>query len=127
MSEPEVILWTRLRGRGGDRPTFRRQHPVGPFILDFYCPSLRFAVEVDGSTHWDEEKQARDAARDTWLGKQGISVMRVPASSVYGRIGDVMDAIWWRVEALQGRLSPSTTRSSLRSAGGPPPAAARGR
>src|SRR5690242_17849902 len=55
MSGAEVILWTRLRGRRADRPTFRRQHPFGPFILDFYCPSARLDVEVDGATDWDDE------------------------------------------------------------------------
>ena len=55
MSGAEVILWTRLRGRGPDKPTFRRQHPFGSIILDFYCPSARLAVEVDGATHWDDE------------------------------------------------------------------------
>ena len=60
MSGAEVILWTRLRGRSPDRPTFRRQHPFGSIILDFYCPSARLAVEVDGSTHWDDEARAKD-------------------------------------------------------------------
>jgi very-short-patch-repair endonuclease len=48
MSTPEVRLWVRLRGRRPDQPTFRRQHPLGSIILDFYCPSGRLAVEVDG-------------------------------------------------------------------------------
>ena len=61
MTDPEVILWSRLRGRGGDRPTLRRQHPFGAIILDFYCPSLKLAIEVDGATHWDDDAQLRDA------------------------------------------------------------------
>jgi very-short-patch-repair endonuclease len=51
MSEPEVMLWSRLRSRGEDHPTFRRQHPFGSIILDFYCPAARLAIEVDGATH----------------------------------------------------------------------------
>ncbi|MDB5416650.1 MAG: cytosolic protein [Phenylobacterium sp.] len=93
LSEPEVMLWSRLRGRGGDRPTFRRQHPLGSIILDFYCPSARPAVEVDGSTHWDEEAGARDEARDAWLTSQGIAVMRIPASRVYQDLASVTDGI----------------------------------
>ena len=41
MTSPEVRLWARLRGRGPQRPTFRRQHPLGSIILDFYCPSVK--------------------------------------------------------------------------------------
>ena len=129
MSEPEVMLWSRLRGRNADRPTFRRQHPVGSIILDFYRPSARLAVEVDGATHWEDEAQAADEARDRWLHGQGIEVMRVPASWIYRELGDVVDAILRRAEerralAPQVGPAPSTTPSAGR---GPPPAAARGR
>jgi very-short-patch-repair endonuclease len=64
MSAPEALLWSRLRRRNSDQPTFRRQHPFGSLILDFYCPSARLAVEVDGRTHWSDEERERDAARD---------------------------------------------------------------
>ena len=128
MTEPEVILWSRLRGRGPDRPTFRRQHPLGNIILDFYCPSAALAVEVDGATHWHDEAQAKDEARDSWLKQQGIDVLRIPASSVYHDLDNVVDGILRRAAARQQmRLAPSTNRSSLRSAAGPPPAAPRGR
>ena len=133
MSEPEVILWSRLRGRGPDKPTFRRQHPLGSIILDFYCPAARLAVEVDGSTHWGDAARAKDAARDRWLAGQGIEVLRIPASSIYHDLGAVLEGVLRQAEALiaverQRRgLAPSTPRSSLRSAGGPPPAASRGR
>jgi very-short-patch-repair endonuclease len=90
-------------------------------------------VEVDGSAHWDDEARAKDEARDRWLMSQGVRVHRVPAGSVYHRLSEVADAILAQTEALiaaerQGvELAPSTTRSSLRSASGPPPAASRGR
>jgi len=101
MTEPEVILWTRLRSRGGERPTFRRQHPFGSIILDFYCPSLRLAIEVDGATHWDDDAQLKDDARDRWLKAQGVHVLRIPASGVYNDIDGVMDGIMLTIEALR--------------------------
>jgi len=101
MTEPEVILWTRLRGRGGDRPTFRRQHPYGSMILDFYCPSLKLALEVDGATHWDDDAQQREAARDHWLAQQGVHTLRIPASQVYRDIDGVMDQILLRIAELE--------------------------
>ena len=126
MSEPEVMLWSRLRGRGPDRPTFRRQHPVGAIILDFYCPSARLAVEVDGRLHWSDEARAKDAARDAWLASQGITVVRLPAGEVYrdldGAAGSVLRMAADRLGLAQRmRPAPSTTRSA---AGGPPPASA---
>ena len=119
MSAPEVMLWTRLRGRSEDRPTFRRQHPIGSIIVDFYCPAARLAVEVDGATHWDDAEQAKDAARDRWLSLQGIEVLRIAAGSVYRDLSGVVDRILWKAEARTRSPSPSTTRFA---AGGPPPA-----
>ena len=48
MSPPEVLLWTRLRVLRGDGPTFRRRHPIGPYIADFYCAAAKLVIEVDG-------------------------------------------------------------------------------
>ncbi len=52
MTPPEAAIWLRLRERMPGRLTFRRQHAIGPYILDFYCAALNLAVEVDGSTHY---------------------------------------------------------------------------
>ena len=93
MTEPEVILWSRLRGRGDGWPVFRRQHPIGSIILDFYCPAAKLAVEIDGSTHWTDEQRAKDEARDAWLASQGIRVLRFGASSVFHNLGEVVDAV----------------------------------
>jgi very-short-patch-repair endonuclease len=100
MSAPEVLLWTRLRGRAPDKPTFRRQHPFGSIILDFYCPSARLAVEVDGTTHWDEQAQRRDRMRDLWLEGQGVTVLRVDAAAVYRDAGAVAGAILERAREM---------------------------
>ena len=101
MTEPEVILWTRLRGRDSEVPTFRRQHPFGSIILDFYCPSRKLALEIDGSTHWDDDARARDAARDRWLAAQGVHVIRIPASQIYCDIRGVMDQVLLKIEELK--------------------------
>ncbi|MEJ0064477.1 MAG: endonuclease domain-containing protein [Caulobacteraceae bacterium] len=67
LTPPEARLWQALRGRALDGLKFRRQHPIGPFILDFYCVSARLAVEVDGSVHTLGDNPARDDSRDLWL------------------------------------------------------------
>lgn len=75
MTLPEVLLWQRLRAR---KPSFRRQHPEGPYILDFYCAAVRLCIEVDGQAHDVEH----DARRDAWLAAQGIDTLRVTAVDV---------------------------------------------
>jgi len=82
MSPPEATLWIHLRNQGLRGLKFRRQHPVGPYILDFYCDAARLAVEVDGATHLDEAQAAHDARRDQWLAEQGMRTLRVSAEWV---------------------------------------------
>ncbi|MEA3003395.1 MAG: hypothetical protein QOH81_2183 [Sphingomonadales bacterium] len=82
MSHPELLLWQYLR----TRPTglkFRRQHPAGPYVLDFYCAEKRLAVEVDGVAHDMGRNPERDAQRDGWLRSQGIGIVRIPAADVH--------------------------------------------
>ena len=82
MSLPEVLLWRQIRRRGLEGLRFRRQHPVGPYILDFYCEDARLAVEIDGQGHGYSEQAAHDKRRDAWLGRQGIQVLRLTARLV---------------------------------------------
>jgi very-short-patch-repair endonuclease len=92
MSLPEVLLWQLLKNKGtGFR--FRRQHPLGPYVLDFYCPELRLAVEVDGISHDLGDRPDRDAARKTWLVDQGIELTSFPAAEVLKDVTAVADTI----------------------------------
>jgi very-short-patch-repair endonuclease len=78
-TEDEAELWQYLRG-WKRMHKFRRQHPIGQFILDFYCPEKRLAVEVDGPIH--EQQREQDAARDAFLAAHGIRVLRVSNAEV---------------------------------------------
>lgn len=73
MSLPEVLIWQRIRGHG-----FRRQHALGPFILDFYRARDRLCIEIDGQQH----DLAYDTRRNAWLGDRGIRTVRIAALSV---------------------------------------------
>ncbi len=81
MSPPEVMLWLHLRVRK-DGLTFRRQHPVGPYVLDSYCSQARLAIEIDGEHHYYEGRQRKDAARDVWLATQSIETLRIPGFEI---------------------------------------------
>ena len=99
MTQPEAMLWVRLRQRLPDQPAFRRQHPIGPYILDFFCAAAGLCVEVDGSGHGEEAQVAHDERRDAWLKAQGIVVYRVLASSVFVNADEVADGA--RIFALE--------------------------
>jgi very-short-patch-repair endonuclease len=98
MTLPEVLLWQQLRGRKLGR-RFRRQHPVGPYIVGFFCASVALAVEVDGAVHGYGDRAARDEERDRFLGDNGIDVLRVPASAVLQDMQSVLATIVARVAA----------------------------
>ena len=97
MSLPEVLLWGALRGRRLGDIRFRRQHPVGPFILDFYCEAARLAVEIDGAGHDHPDQARHDARRTEWLALRGITVMRVSARAVLDNREGVLTAIHDRI------------------------------
>ncbi len=97
MSLPEVLLWQALKSRKLGGLHFRKQHPVGPYVLDFYCHARSLAVEVDGGSHGFGDRPARDARRDGWPEAQGIRTLRISAELV---LNDVDDA----VRTIQGFL-----------------------
>jgi very-short-patch-repair endonuclease len=83
-------LWGALRRRAASGLRFRRQHPLGPFVLDFYCVEARLAVEVDGMNHGIESRRRRDDERDAWLLEQDIETLRIQAIEVR----DNLDGVW---------------------------------
>ena len=91
MSLPEVLLWRELRQQGEVK--FRRQHPLGPYVLDFYCALAKLCVEIDGIAHDMGDRPERDSRRDDWLRGQGIEVVRVPASDVLTSPVDVAEGL----------------------------------
>ena len=90
LSLPEKLLWVRLRGAD---VRVRRQHPIGPYVLDFYCPAAKLAIEVDGAAHDFGDRPQRDDRRIAWLADQGIEVLRIPAKDVLAHPDSVADAL----------------------------------
>jgi len=82
MTIPERTLWA-LQRRDQLKLHFRRQHPIGPFILDFYCAKAKLCVEIDGPVH--AERLEYDRRRAEWLEREGIRVLRFSAEDVVRR------------------------------------------
>lgn len=93
MSLPEVLLWRELRRQRMDGLRFRRQHPVGPYILDFYCDEVKLAVEIDGEGHHFGSRPVRDRIRDAWLARNGVHTLRLPARYVLKEMQDALETI----------------------------------
>jgi very-short-patch-repair endonuclease len=92
-TDAERELWSRLR-RHRMGPKFRRQHTVGPYTLDFYCPAARLAVELDGGQHYEGLQFQKDVARDAWLRMHGIRVLRYSDRELLLEPEAVAEAIW---------------------------------
>ena len=93
LTPPEARLWVALRGKQLAALKFRRQHPIGPFVLDFYCDSARLAVEVDGEGHHLGDEPERDRRRDAWVARQGVRTLRIAAIDVRDNLDEVVQRI----------------------------------
>ena len=94
-TDAEIRLWSRLRRKQLEGFRFRRQHPMGPYVVDFFCPEAKLIVEVDGGQH---AESAGDVRRTRWLEAHGYRVIRFWNNDVLGNTEDVLLSI---LEALR--------------------------
>lgn len=92
-TEAERVLWKYLRNQQLDGMRFLRQYGVGPYILDFYCPQARLAVELDGGQHAEDQQQIYDDIRTKFLREQNIRVIRFWNNDVMKNIEGVVERI----------------------------------
>jgi very-short-patch-repair endonuclease len=120
MTPPERRLWNVLRTRP-EGFKFRRQHPLGAFILDFFCHRAALAIELDGLAHELGSNPQRDNRRDSWLAKQGVHTLRFRATEVRDNLEGIVTLILEECRQRSPRDGPSTAF------GGPPPLQMQGR
>ncbi len=99
----EKILWSRLRNKQ-QRFKFRRQYGVGNYIIDFYCPKLKLAIEVDGATHSTEIEIKNDLIREKYITRFGIKVIRYTNAEIFYNIDDVVGSIYELSVKREGEL-----------------------
>ena len=121
MTPPERRLWNILRNRPADF-RFRRQHPFGPYVLDFFCHEAALAIEVDGAAHGMGDRPQRDDIRDKCVAFQGVRTLRVSAIDVRDNLDGVVRLI---VEECRSRSPRQGCPSTA--FGGPPPLQRQGR
>ena len=106
----ERKLWCVLQRAQLLGLSFRRQHPLGKYILDFYCPVIRLAIEIDGGQHNQRRQQARDKRRSLSLQEKGISILRFWNNEVLQNLEGVWEEIERTAAALRSRhATPSPT------------------
>jgi adenine-specific DNA-methyltransferase len=94
-TDAEGLLWHLLRNRHVNSAKFRRQHPVGRYILDFYCVEAKLAIELDGGQHSEAAQERKDAARTRALAEQGVNVLRFWNHEVLAETEAVLETIWY--------------------------------
>ncbi|MGB2867056.1 MAG: endonuclease domain-containing protein [Bacteroidota bacterium] len=103
MPKAEKILWSRIRKRQilGDK--FRRQYSVGPFVIDFYCPALKLAIEIDGENHFTKEMMQYDKERQEYIEAFGIEFLRFTNQEIFEELEGVISRITERVLKMKER------------------------
>ena len=96
-TDAEKLLWQKIRNRQLHGRKFYRQYSVGPYVLDFYCPKSKLAVELDGGQHAKDDRRAYDEHRCEYLKALGIEVMRFWNNEVMTNIEGVLIEIAQRI------------------------------
>ncbi len=110
MTGPEKQLWLKLRLRQFQGLKFRRQHGIGPYIVDFYCPERSLVLEIDGDSHAGAEQIQKDQARDRYLHSLGLHVVRYQNHDVIKNIDGVLEDLLKHITA--GSISSHTRKDS---------------
>lgn len=106
LTDCEQLLWQRLRNRQLGGFKFRRQYPLPPYVLDFYCAELHLAVELDGGQHFGGEALRRDSERSRYLGIYGIRVLRFSNREVLAQTPEVLAEILRQADMAAPHPSP---------------------
>jgi len=104
MPLPEVLMWQKLKGKQFFGYKFRRQYSVGRYILDFYCPSLKLGIEIDGDTHYDSKGFVENIERTETLLEAGIRIIRFTNREIVENIVGVLELL--KVEIFKPPLTP---------------------
>jgi very-short-patch-repair endonuclease len=98
MPPSEVLLWSKLRGKQLLGRRFRRQYSVGPYCLDFYCPEISLAIELDGDSHFTDDAKRYDQERQEWIESFGMRFLRFTNTDVYENLDGVLHVIAKAIE-----------------------------
>ena len=97
MTNAEILLWSKIKGKQIKKVQFYRQKPIGNYIADFYCSKAKLIIEVDGSQHYEEEGIEKDKIIDEYFESLGLKVLRFTNLDVLKNIDGVLEKIYEEV------------------------------
>ncbi len=100
-TEAENILWEHLRDKKLSGLKFKRQYSIDQFVVDFYCPKLKLAVELDGKIHLKKEVKNHDENRDGYLSEFGIKILRIKNEVILNEIDKALEIINEKIEEIR--------------------------
>jgi very-short-patch-repair endonuclease len=106
MTDSECVLWFRLRGKQLSGVQFYRQKPIGEYIVDFYAPTPKLVIEVDGSQHLESEQAEKDWHRDEYMATVGLRVLRFNSREVLEETDEVVEVIYRAIAERLYRENP---------------------
>lgn len=111
MTLAEKKLWLKLRGRQLNSFKFRRQHGIGTYVVDFFCPEKKLAIEVDGDIHVFKKQMEQDRKREDFLKGLGIKMIRYKNNDILNNIEGVMENLYGEVVEFSTSPNPSFTKA----------------
>jgi very-short-patch-repair endonuclease len=106
MTTAEKMLWSKLRNKQIKGKRLLRQYSVEKYVIDFYCPELKLAIEVDGVTHSSPEEIEDDNRRQSIIENYHITFIRIKNEQVYRNLNEVILRIEKKIDELVGKLTP---------------------
>jgi len=106
-TDAERKMWALLRKKQMAGLRFRRQHPIGPYIVDFYCSAAKLIIELDGGQHGEDKQLAYDKLRDAWLGNENYRVLRFENVHFLKHPDAVLEGIWLAIKESGIPLPPT--------------------
>jgi len=90
---PESIVWSKLKNRQLENTKWRRQYSVGDYIIDFYCPEKKLAIEIDGDSHYHRKAIIQDKEREKYIKSFGIKFLRFTNDQVMRNLDGILNRI----------------------------------
>jgi len=101
MTKAELLLWQQLKNKQMLGYKFRRQHSIGAYVVDFYCPKIKLAVEIDGMTHITNEEIEYDRQRQEEIETLGIQFLRFTNEMIFNDLNNVLNEIKGKIEVIE--------------------------
>ena len=105
MPEAEIILWSKLKGKQISGYKFRRQYGVGSYVIDFYCPKLKLAIEVDGMSHFQPGSETRDNERQKFIENYDIQFLKCINTDIYENLDGVIEKIGETIHEIERKTN----------------------